>query len=532
MRHRTILCSTAALAVAAGLAVGVPAPATAAVDQAPTAEGATWLVSQLTDDLVFNPNFGGFVDFGLSIDVGLALDAVDRAPAQVAETSDALAAQIDGYITGEAFGDAGSTYANSVAKALTFAQAAGDDPRSYGGVDLVSRLEGRVATTGDGAGRISDVSTFGDNANIIGQSFAARGLDAAGSTLTEPVTDYLLASQCSAGFFTLALSAPGAAPACPAGAGPSTDVTALAALNLLSQVDDTDVDAVVDEAAAWLVSTQNADGSFGSDAMIATANANSTGLAGWLLGEVGGVTNQAAAEKAAVWLRSHQVVNAASCTPYAAADEGAIAYDDAALASVAGSPITVEAQDQFRRATAQALPALRSAPDGVTSEITSRQGFVRAGSVQRVDVAASPGDLVCIAGPGVEKSTRVDADGEVTFSVRLPSGTATRAYRVSDGDEALGTSRFRALGAKRLKVTAPTAVASGRKVVLTATGLAPGEKATFKVDGRKRGTDVAGSQGRATLTVRVTGPVGRTPVVVTGAFADIRKGATAFRLTR
>ena len=62
------------------------------------------------------------------------------------------------------------------AKAATFARVAGANPTSYGGVNLVTRLEERVSATAPIVGRIEDRSSFGDYANTLGQSYAVRAL--------------------------------------------------------------------------------------------------------------------------------------------------------------------------------------------------------------------------------------------------------------------------------------------------------------------------------------------------------------------
>ena len=66
--------------------------------------------------------------------------------AVAAQVRDAVAAHINDYITGEGFGDPGSTYAGPTAKALAYAQASGGTPTSFGGVNLVTRLESVVGT--------------------------------------------------------------------------------------------------------------------------------------------------------------------------------------------------------------------------------------------------------------------------------------------------------------------------------------------------------------------------------------------------
>ena len=64
-------------------------------------------------------------------------------------------------------------------------------------MNLVTRLEARVASAAPITGRIEDVNNdFGD-ANVIGQAFAARGLDVAGSGRADDATNFLLKQQCA-----------------------------------------------------------------------------------------------------------------------------------------------------------------------------------------------------------------------------------------------------------------------------------------------------------------------------------------------
>ena len=174
---RNVLRSAAVVAAGAVVTATLAAPATAA----PADRGGEWLQGELTDGIIVNETFDpDFRDYGLTADVGMAFAEIRQA-APLAEVSDALAAEVDSYTTGADFGAPDDVYAGPVAKLTVVAQVAGDDPRAYGGVDLVQRLNGRVATTAPIAGRIEDRSDFGDFANTIGQAFAARGLARAGS---------------------------------------------------------------------------------------------------------------------------------------------------------------------------------------------------------------------------------------------------------------------------------------------------------------------------------------------------------------
>jgi hypothetical protein len=262
---------------------------------------------------------------------------------------------VDSWTTGVDFGSS-DVYAGSVAKALVFAQVSGGNPRSFGGVDLVKRLSKRVSTEAPTAGRIKDKSSFGDFANTIGQAYAARGLAAAQSPKADEVLGFLLQQQCALGYFRLNF-APEDKPkqGCDAGnpqktSAPDTDATAIALLNLLALPRPTRaVTRAIDNASDWLIGSQARNGSFGGGPSTEAPNANSTGLAGWALGAAGACR---VANHAARWVYGLQLGGLKH-------DNGAVAYDKAAYrAANANDGIDDSQLDQFRRATAQAAPAL------------------------------------------------------------------------------------------------------------------------------------------------------------------------------
>jgi hypothetical protein len=270
----------------------------------------------------------------------------------------ALAPHVDSWTTGVDFGS-DDVYAGSVAKAVVLAQATGADPRAFGGVDLINRLQRRMSSVAPTAGRIQDKASS-DYANTIGQSFAARGLSVAGTSKAAAATAFLLEQQCAAGFFRLNFAASSAArQGCDSGtaatSAPDTDVTALAVLNLQAFPKKTRaVRGAIADAVGWLKRHQKRNGSFGGGTATENSNSNSTGLAGWALGAAGACKP---ASKAAAWVRDLQVRGSVAGTPYAR-QQGAIAYNGAAYRAGRTDGITVQTQDQWRRATAQAAPAL------------------------------------------------------------------------------------------------------------------------------------------------------------------------------
>jgi hypothetical protein len=344
-------------------------------DTAALAAGATWLQTQVVDGAVHNDQYD-FDDYGLAVDIALALDGVHQQPDTVAAVSDNLAHHLDAYIA-PGFGTL--TSAGSTAKALVLAEATGADPTTFGGTDLVGRLEGTVADDAPVRGRIQDEldpkeKSAADYANVVGQAYAVTGLVAADSDEADAATRFLLAQQCKDGFFRLNFTkdAGAADQTCDGdpSSAPDLDATAFAVRALSTVKDDPEAAAHVKSAVTWLQGQQAADGSFGGGTGTEAPNSNSTGLAGWVLGETG---DTAAAEKAATWVHEHQAAEGGACRPHDPADVGAIAYDDAALAGVRKAAISAKTADQFRRATAQALPALRWLPAASASS-TGAQG--------------------------------------------------------------------------------------------------------------------------------------------------------------
>lgn len=335
-------------------AVGQPVEAVLAAD---------WLTGQLTDGVVHNEQYD-FDDHGLSIDVALALRDLGGHEAVVAEVGESLAGAVETYTTGGTDG----LYSGAVAKLASFATLTGEDPADVGGTDLVELLEGLVSSRSASTGRLQDTAPGADVANTIGQAFAAQALAAAGSPAAEPVTAYLLEQQCADGWFRLLLTEDATArdQSCDGGAVeggegrsvPDTDATALVVLSLLELEDPSpEVVAAIDRAGAWLGEQQAADGSLTGEPAsgAAVASANSTGLAGWVLGRLGAC---AEAARAAQWLSDLQV-------PAGEREAGAVAYEVAAYDALGGAGrISTPERDQWRRATAQAAPALEHLEPG------------------------------------------------------------------------------------------------------------------------------------------------------------------------
>ncbi len=402
----------AALAVAATTLSAQPA---AAATVPPTQLAGSWISTQLTDGIAV----GDFPDIGLTIDAGLALESMGDT-ARAAFIGDSIAGTLvtsEDFPYGYAASDEGGTtgrYANATAKAAAFTGRIGRDASTaYDSIDLVAQLE---ELTDDTTGVIADESLFGNFANAIGQGFAVEALTRAGSDEAGAATDALLAQQCPAGYFLFTLGST----AC--GDVPSADTTALVVISLReSGIASTEVAAATSLATQWLESVQLPDGSFGGDATAPGKNANSTGLAGWALGEAGRTTSAA---RAAAWTRGLQAADPGACATQA--PTGAIAYNAEDLASGRTGGLGAKT-GVWRRATFQAAPVLRWAPAAAGALGITVPASAAAGS--KVDVVVrglAAGEHGCVTF-GAAKRLVTGTGGDLAVSFDLPA-TAPAAH--------------------------------------------------------------------------------------------------------
>jgi hypothetical protein len=396
----------------------------------------------------------------------------------------------------------------------------------------VTRLESRVSATAPIAGRLEDVSTFGDNANTLGQAFASRSLFTAGSSKSSDVNAFLLKQQCTSGYFRLNFTTDKTAvnQSCVDGSdAPDTDATATVVLQLASQSGDGAVATAVTKAKAWLIAQRKIDGSWGGGTSTEGSNANSTGLAAWALGD------SADSEQAAQWLRAHQATDYDACDKLAD-QRGAIAYDDAGLAAGRSNGITSATRDQWRRASAQALPALAYLPQDTTPAapvLTGPAGYLKTGTRPVLTTrGVAAGDQLCLTGVGAALQG-VASSTAWQKAVTLPAGTRTRVYTVRDSYGHADAVALKVLGAKTLGVArSKYRVKRKRFVTATIMGLAPGERARIYYKGALVRSGAAGPRGDFAARFKVGGATGKKRIVGFGQFSDIRRGATTIKVVR
>jgi len=349
MSKLTFIRRAGTTAVASALAVSLVG-AGGAAQAAPADHSAQWLSDQLTGGLIHNPNFGGIDDYGLSIDTAFALQAIGGHGSDVRDVRNAMSMHVGDYI-----GTGGEKYAGSIAKLLVLAESTGADPKSFGGVDLVKRLNSLVHQTGPAKGRIVDASQFGDFANSIGQILAVRGLTEAKSGQAGKARQFLLEQQCRQGYFRLNFAKLSAHhQSCGKKSPADPDVTSYAVIQLWkTSKGHRAFRSDLRRAVSWLAKQQRKSGAFIGGTSTSTPNANSTGLAAWALAKDGKCSSAKAAAK---WVSGLQVGKASGSK--LAGQRGAIAYDRAAFKAGKRHGITDATQDQWRRSTTQAAPGL------------------------------------------------------------------------------------------------------------------------------------------------------------------------------
>lgn len=457
IRSAAVALSTVALGaglLAAPPASAEPSPALRAAkavggtDSTPSTIAAEWLAGELTNGLLVT---GQGPDLGLTIDTGMALSTVTGQGGTVEAINAALEPRIADYV-----GDGTKeSYAGPLAKAATFARTAKKNPTSYGGVNLITRLEERTADVPADpaaepqaaafAGRIFDKSKFGNFANVVGQSYAVRALTLARSTEAAAARDFLLKQQCASGYFRLNFDRANVPnQSCTegvAGSEADPDVTAFAMINLIESGDRSPaVTTALDKASAWLADRQRRSGAIRSAGDGAQINTNSTALGGYALGLM---KNRDAALKAALWVRKNQPVDKYKCRTALTKDTGAVAFRKDRIKDASTTGIPAGSRDEWRRATSQAILGLQFGPASSDKlRIVSVRREARAGDrVQFQVFGLAPSESACLQVKGDFVRVKGKKSGEkIVRKLQLPAGNQRRVGLVKTSDDEARTS--------------------------------------------------------------------------------------------
>ncbi|PRY39031.1 prenyltransferase/squalene oxidase repeat-containing protein [Umezawaea tangerina] len=406
-----------------------------AAKSAQASEAASWLAGDLVDGAL--PGFAG-PDWGLTVDGLFALSATRADQDALSAVTKAVAAHVRSYNSYDDFGTPDVRIAGATAKLLVAAVATGSDPAKFGGYDLRRETLDLVAADGDNAGRVRDKGIPEDSSNTFAQSLAVVGLARTGG-VPQNVVDFLLRQQCAAGGFRLSPDQFGTpAPTCDQATNPvlDPDSTGMAVQALLAAdaAGATGAKAAAAKGAAWLAKTQRADGSFGGSGPTDPSNTNSTGLAGQALAAAGLTTD---ADEAAAYLAEHQLT--ADNAGEAAAEVGAIAYNDDAFAEAVAGGIPEFSRDQWRRATAQAVLGLAMVPfgdlgkktDPPTSSSSTTTTTTKSSTTTTTTTSEEVSTTESTSGTTTE-STTTDTTSETTYNDTgtTPSGLASTGASV------------------------------------------------------------------------------------------------------
>jgi hypothetical protein len=509
----------AAAAIAPALAAGmvVAAPSAQAAPNSYAYSAARWLSDQLTDGLVHNEQYN-FDDYGLTLDVFFALNELDTRTADQDRIIAALSDAATLYTGSGATVSAGAT-----GKLATAVQASGAPANDVKGVDLIKQAEALVTSSGRASDTFAPTDEYGaDYSNAIGQSFVVRALATAKSSLADETVDYLLKQQCDDGSFRVQM----ADAQCAGGAG-TIDATSLAVQALLVAKDagQAGVQDDIDQATAWLLSQQAADGGFSDEG---SSNTNSTGLAAAALKAVG---KDGAAGSAAAFIVRHQVTDAVAEDSPLAGELGTIAFDQPALAEAKASGIVKETRDQFIRATAQAAIGVNAQLSATSLTVSVPAGLRKAGSTIAVSVAglrAGEKYSLSVAGGGSFRGS-ADANGRVSIAVPTPAGTARRLVTVEGSrSNRAGAATVTLLGARKItpKLRHKT-VKKGKKQTISVSGLTAGERVRIYLGGKLVKSGTVYSNGTYTAQAKVGKKAGKKTVKIVGAFAN-RVGSKTF----
>ena len=521
------------LAVSGLTAIAPTAHAAPGPDPSGKNSGVAWLKKQLTNGIVHNTQFN-FDDYGLTIDVGLALKAVGGQAGTVLAIAAAMAdGAHDNYYT-STFNGTTTTYAGSLAKLALLVQSSDSDTSTYGDEDLIALLEGRVAASAPIAGRVQDQNnSFGDT-NTLGQAYAVAALHNAGSSKESSALSFLLSQQCPNGGFRLTFnsSTTSSSQSCTDNTQAQIDATSVALIELKSLGSSASpVTSAITNATSFLVGKQQSSGAWGGDPGGSAENSNATGLAAWALG------NTAQSAKGAGWLRDHQATYYDYCTKLKN-DVGTVAYDAAALSAGRSGGITTGSQDQFRRAAAQAVVGLQYLQsETVNKSLTidgPPSGFLKAGSFQTFRVTGGvTGEELCLTSLNASSGSTVGATSPWTRSLYMPTGSITRSVVAHDRNGHTASVGVEVLSPKTIGVsTTKYRFQRSSFAQIYVYGLPYRERVSIYFRGQLKASGTADAYGRFVRGIWTGRKLGKGTVHVYGQFGDIRKGTKQIKVVR
>ncbi|MTD15635.1 LPXTG cell wall anchor domain-containing protein [Nakamurella sp. YIM 132087] len=471
----SFLIRTAAVVSATVLGAGalLAAPALAVPAEGPVyttdpaAGAAGWLARQLVDGDHMQTDFGGtkYDDQGLTADVILALDSAKVGQDAAAAATGWLADNVRTYVgNGET-----ESYAGALAKTILVADAQGEDPRNFGGVDLVVQLENLHSQTG----RYSDVSEYGDYSNAITQSLAIIALNRTTDAAPQDAGASLRSLQCQDGGFALSYDVQ------PCVSDPDGTAHAIQALN-----PGESQEAALD----YLEGIQQENGGFTAAAtggVPGAVNSNTTGLATAALLK-GDRPDPAAAGMQ--YLTGLQVTVNGD-------DVGAIAYDGTGFDATTAP-----------RATSQAILGLIGADlNTVDNTDAAAEAPVLEGTDPPTSSSSAPsssssaGSSTSPSSSSGSSTSSPSSSSAPVSSTSAPSTPSTSTPATTATTPATSTSESASVSADL------GSVAQGGSVTVTVSGFLPGETARVELHSTPivLGTFLIGADGAGSATVTI-----------------------------
>lgn len=388
------------------------APMAAAATVPSSDAAASYLAAQLaaSNHALSTTSMGStYPDPGLSADSILALRSAGVAGNEASAATSAFAQGVSNYI-----GFGSDVYAGPTAKAMIVASAAGANPASFGGKNLVSTLKSLETDNG----RFSDKSAYGDYSSTLTQSLAIIALTKAGVGADAKAVSFLKAQQCANGGFQMT---PGAA-----SCTPDNDATAFAVQALMAAGDVTSAK----KATNYLASVQTADGGVAGGTGASAANSNSTGLAAVAFALTGDATHAA---KARSFVSSLQY----GCA-FPASVRGAIAYDKTAYNTMKAAGASAKLAGSETRATAQGLfaftqqPYLKVAGTGVAAAPTIDCGAMAPATSTPAPTPSAPKPSTSAPATPSTSAPSTEAPSSSAPTTTAPATTAQSAPSTTD----------------------------------------------------------------------------------------------------
>ncbi|MFJ5924682.1 prenyltransferase/squalene oxidase repeat-containing protein [Kitasatospora sp. NPDC092948] len=308
-----------------------PSPSGSATSNPPARTGdpaaaAAWLAAQLVDGDHMENWWSEGPDYPRTALTALSLAGSGTQDAALRRVAAFLAAHTDAFVYPK--GAAAAPEAQAAAMLALVAEATGDDPRAFGGRDLIAALTDHVCDSAGQGGRCTAAGDFQGASNPWNQALGVLALARAGVVPAPAVLDRFARIQCTDGGFAGTMITPGQY----CESDPLTTAMAVIALQRAGGQQE-----LVTKGVDWLVRAQQADGSFLPYAG-GTADVFSTGAAAQGLRAAG---RTAEADRATAWVAARQNADGGVGPDEWTPDSEAPATEQAILAFTGTDPATV-----------------------------------------------------------------------------------------------------------------------------------------------------------------------------------------------